>query len=114
MTRFGARTEHSGLGIASFVLSFFPGLLFVGFLMLMSYYAQQQTRESMLHDNGAAMAAGGFFLTSTIFLSELVALGLGVAGAIQRERKRSFAVLGIVCSILVYAVAYAQDVVRLL
>ena len=97
------------MGVASFVLSFFPGLLFAGYLLLLAYCVQQQTRASLLHEDGAALAAGGFFLTSTILLIELVALGLGVAGLMQRERKKLFAFLGIACSLLVFYVAYAQD-----
>ena len=36
-------------------------------------------------------------------LSELVALGLGLAGAFQRQRKRLFALLGMACSIFILA-----------
>jgi hypothetical protein len=102
------------MGIASFVLSFFPGLLFAGYLLLMVFAVQQeQARGPWLPDDGAGYAIMGFFLTSTILLSELLALGLGVAGVTQRERKKLFAILGIACSVLVFALAYAQDVVLL-
>ncbi len=101
------------MGIAAFVLSFFPGLLFVAYLMLTAYYLQRLTPGSGMYDNGPALAAGGFFLTSAILLSELLALGLGVAGLTQRERKKLFAFLGIACSVLVFYIAYSQDVVRL-
>lgn len=40
-------------------------------------------------------------------LSELVALGLGVVGMLQRRRERTFAFLGVACSVLL-AVAHAQ------
>lgn len=113
MTRSSARLEHSKTGIASFVLSFFPGLLFVGYLVLLTF-AAQQAQERPLPDDGAGYAILGFFLTSTILLSELLALGLGVAGVTQRERRRLFAFLGIACSILVFVIAYAQNVFPLL
>ncbi|MDQ3659031.1 MAG: hypothetical protein M3338_05090 [Actinomycetota bacterium] len=41
-------------------------------------------------------------------LSELAALGLGVAGALQRRRKKSFAFLGVACSVLFLALIEAQ------
>ena len=41
-------------------------------------------------------------------LSEIAALGLGITGALQRRRKRSFAFLGVVCSFLVLAVIHFQ------
>lgn len=44
-------------------------------------------------------------------LSEIVALGLGVAGALQRRRKRLFAFLGITCSILVLVAVFTQNVI---
>ncbi len=110
----GPLIEHSKMGVASFVLSFFPGMLFAGYLVLLDYYGQRQARGSLLEENGAPLAAGGFFLASTILLAELVALGLGVAALTKRARKKLFAFLGIACSLLVFYIAYAQDVVRLL
>ncbi len=43
-----------------------------------------------------------------LVLAEIVALGLGVAGTLQRRRKRSFVSLGVACSALVLAVILAQ------
>ncbi len=45
----------------------------------------------------------------TILLLNVVALGFGMAGAIQRRRKRLYALLGIACSALLLVVAYVQD-----
>ena len=44
-------------------------------------------------------------------LSEIVALGLGIAGVLQRRRKRLFAFLGIACSVLVLVAAFTQNAV---
>ncbi len=103
------------MGIASLVLSFFAGLLFLAYLWSVLRWAQlEQAGRAPFHDSEPAFAAGGFFLTSMVFLAELVALGLGVAGVIQWKRKKVFAFLGIACSLLVFYIAYAQDVVRLI
>lgn len=42
-------------------------------------------------------------------LSEIVALGLGIAGALQARRKRLFAFLGIACCILVLVAVFALN-----
>ena len=57
------------------------------------------------------MGCGAIMLLLVLMtvLSELVALALGIAGALQR--KRTFAFLGIACSILVLVVGYVQDVI---
>ena len=40
--------------MASFVLSFFPGLLFVGYMLLLAFSAgQEPTQGKFLPDNGA-------------------------------------------------------------
>jgi hypothetical protein len=93
-----ARTEHSRIGIASFVIATLSGLLLVGLvsLGLILRYAKPP---------GDPVAHGFWLLALALLtaLSALVALGLGTAGALQRRRKRLFAFLGIVCSTLVFA-----------
>lgn len=41
-------------------------------------------------------------------ICELVALALGIAGSLQRRRKRTFALLGVACSVLVLAAFFAR------
>jgi hypothetical protein len=93
-----ARTEHSRMGIASFVIASLSGLLLVGLVslgLILRY----------VNPPGDPVAHGFWLLVLALLtvLSALVALGLGTAGALQRRRKRLFAFLGIVCSILVFA-----------
>ena len=47
-----------------------------------------------------------FIVVLGLALSTNVALVLGIAGTLQRRRRRSFAVLGIACSLLAFAVVY--------
>jgi hypothetical protein len=49
-------------------------------------------------------AFGMTALAALTVLSELAALGLGIAGALQRHRKGMFAFLCVACSVLVLAV----------
>jgi hypothetical protein len=87
---------HSYLGIASFVLSFVPAVLLVILVSLILLLASRQPP-------GADETGYGFLVLVLVLgtlLCEFVALGLGIAGALQRQRKRKFAFLGIACSVL--------------
>lgn len=86
------------------MLSFFPGVLLVGacWLALSLISMQPPGADEVAHAFGMAV------LVVLTVLSELVALGLGVAGALQRRCKRTFAVFGVARSVLVLAVIHAQ------
>ncbi len=99
-----ARTKHSRIGIASFVIASLSGLLLVGLVslgLILRY----------VNPPGDPLAHGFWLLVLVVLtvLSGLVALGLGAAGALQRRRKRLFAFLGIACSILVFAILVALN-----
>ena len=85
------------MGIASFVLSLVWLTLFTSFLpvVFLSSYLDPE-------------AAGDVVLLwsrmGTLF--QLVALVLGIAGALQRRRKRLFAFIGITCSGLPFLLYY--------
>ena len=98
------RSRHSYLGIASFLLSFFPGVLLVGTYWLVLFLLSRQPSGA----NQRGYAFGMFFLMLLTIASELVALVLGVAGVLQRRRKRSLAFLGVACSVLVLVLIHAQ------
>ncbi len=87
------------MGIASFVIASLSELLLGGLvsLGLIVRYVKPP---------GDPVAHGFWLLLLTLLtvLCALVALGLGAAGALQRRRKKLFAFLGIVCSILVFAI----------
>lgn len=99
----GARTQHSRMGIASFVLSFFPGVLLVGAYWLALLLISRQPSGA----DEVGYAFGMFFLLLLTIPLELVALGLGIAGAFQRPRKRWIAFLGIACSVVVLGLIQA-------
>ncbi len=83
--------KHSGLGIASFVTSIAAGILLI---------ASSVVAFSM--EYAASDADGIFFLfVFTVFIADLVALGLGIGGLCQKDQKKIFAILGTVISALV-------------
>jgi hypothetical protein len=88
MTNAGSgRAGHSSLGIASFVMSLVPGVLLVGIYWLVLFVLSRQHPDT----DETGYAFGMFMLLLLTILSEVVALGLGVAGVFQRQRKRLFA-----------------------
>jgi hypothetical protein len=95
------RTEFSRMGIASFVLSLvwlalFTSSSFLPVVILSSYFDPEAAGEVVVL----------WSRMGTLF--QLVALALGIAGALQRRRKRLFAFIGITLSglpILLYYVS---------
>jgi len=85
---------HSGLGIASFVLSIIAGL---GMLAIWTIASVAQTRPGGLDENAPAAIIGGFALV-LLGMAQLLALGLGIGGLMQPSRSKTFGVLGVVFS----------------
>jgi peptidoglycan/LPS O-acetylase OafA/YrhL len=96
------RMGHSVTGIASLVLCLVSVGLFRLFLPLVVLLSSPFAPEWA---NQAAGDAGIAWLRM-IMLLELVALMLGVAGALQRRRKRLFAFIGITLSGLLLVLQY--------
>ena len=91
------RTEHSRLGIASCALFLVSGDLFrllLPMVFLSSYLAPEAAGDAAV------------LWASMVTLFQPVALVLGIAGALQRRRKRLFAFLGITCSGLSFVLYY--------
>lgn len=87
--------KHSGLGIASFITSIVSGIL-VFLLIAVAGVMEASTPGGMDEESAGAVIVG---LSCFCFSgASLVALGLGIAGLMQKERKKLFAILGIVFS----------------
>jgi hypothetical protein len=85
--------KRSGRGIASFVIAIAAGVLYLSVLGLMVILAAiapelTQDRPAMLHIFTAMIMAG--------FLGNIVGVVLGISGVCQKNRKKLFAVLGLV------------------
>lgn len=87
--------KHSGIGIASFVVSLVTGIaLFVMFAIIIA--AQVQNPDSFKDDSAQTMILG-LFVISIGFL-DLIALGLGIGGLFHKKTKKIFAILGVILS----------------
>jgi hypothetical protein len=85
--------KHSGLGIASFITSIVSGILI--FLLIVIAGVMEASSPGGLDEESAGAVVVGLFLFAFLGAS-LVALGLGIGGLIQKERKNIFAILGTV------------------
>ena len=92
-----SRKKHSRLGIASFVFSLF-GL--IGFSLFALYIVLRPSGGTAAENSQTTFLILGIFVILA-FLLMLVGIGLGIAGIIQKQRNRFFAVTGLVFNALV-------------
>lgn len=87
--------KHSGLGIASFIVSIAAGVC-IFFTFVIAGAIEATTPGGMNEESATAIIIG---LLLVIFLfATLVSLGLGIGGLVQKERKKIFAILGTIFS----------------
>lgn len=85
--------KHSGLGIASFLISLMAGFGLLATIVAALVVRSVLTRHT--HGDEVHVARMVFVvLLLGLILLDLVALGLGIAGLAQAERKKLFAILG--------------------
>ena len=87
--------KHSGIGIASFIISIVVGLLI--FIVFIVAGVLAASTPGGIDEESALSIIIGLFIIAFI-LADLVALGLGIAGLVQKNRKKIFAVLGTIFS----------------
>lgn len=87
--------RHSGLGIASFIISILSAVM-VCLILFLAGMMETSTPTGLSEDSvGTLMLVLLFF---AFLLASLIALGLGIGGLIKKNRKRIFAILGTVFS----------------
>ena len=82
--------KHSGVGIASFITSIVVGIL-IFFLIVVS-----GVMVASMPSEGLFVVVGLFVIA--LLIADIVALGLGIGGLCQKDRKKIFAILGTVFS----------------
>ena len=83
--------KHSRLGIASFITSIVSGILI--FLVIVIAGVMEASTPGGMDEESAGAVMVGLFLFAFLGAA-LVALGLGIGGLLQKERKKIFAILG--------------------
>lgn len=87
---------HSGMGIAAFITALCGAVLMLG-LIVVAGVIETTTPGGMEETSMSAILVGLSLMCTA--LMQLVSFGLGVAGALQADRRRVFAILGLVISI---------------
>ena len=87
--------KHSGVGIAAFIISLVMG--FITFIVVVVAGILETSSPGGMDENSVEAAVVGLLIIGCI-LVQLVALGLGIAGLVQKNRKKLFAILGTVFS----------------
>ena len=87
--------KHSGLGVASFITSLVSGILL--FLLIVIAGVIEASTPGGMDEKSAAAVIVGLFLFAFLGAA-FVALGLGIGGLLQKDRKKIFAILGAVFS----------------
>lgn len=98
------RTEHSKLGKWSLGVSLFFGVIF-----LLSFGGLRFMQSAGYVEDTGTPPRFAILLVLVMLICVLFVLGalvLGVAGILQRRRRKRYAVLGAFVSVLVLAVAY--------
>lgn len=100
----GPETEalrQSGLGVASFVIAMLCGLTFFGALVVAGVVGLRAAEEGGGQPSGALMMMIGFAILGAMGLALLGGI-LGLVALFQSDRKRLFAVLGLILNLLVF------------
>ena len=87
--------KHSGIGIASFILSLLIGVLLF-MVVMFAGYMEVTTPGGISEESVSAIMLG--LVIIGLLLLELVAFGLGIGGLFQKDRKKLFAILGTIFS----------------
>jgi hypothetical protein len=106
-----ASPKHSGIGIASFVISIVAGVAIL-IVFAIAGILEATTPGGMDEKSAAAILTGLCIIA--LILVDIVALGLGLAGLFQRDRKKLFAILGTVFSFATVACTIVLIVLGLL
>lgn len=87
--------KHSGVGIASFII----GMVVGGVQLVLVVVAAAMVMGGASEDSPQMMVVGCSFLVG--MAANLVGIVLGIVGAVQKNRKKVFSILGLTINALV-------------
>ena len=102
------RLKHSGLGIASFIVSLAMGVYFILVVFVAAVIATV-TPGDMPDTSPAAVIIGLFAVLGLIGC--VAGIGLGIAGMCQKNRKKVFSILGLIINGLIVLGVLAAAIV---
>ncbi|MBN1552965.1 hypothetical protein JW979_15935 [bacterium] len=91
--------KHSGLGIASFIISI-SSLIFIIFVFVLAGMIAMSNPSGIPDDSPILMLIG--FLVIIGLMAAMIGIGLGIGGICTKTRKRLFAILGTVINGVIF------------
>ena len=85
--------KHSGIGIASFVISIFMGIFYFSVILIAGVVGAANPEG--INEESVTAVVIGLLILAGLGVS-LIGIGLGIAGVIQKEYKKILSVLGLV------------------
>lgn len=92
-----AKKKHSGVGIASCLLSVLSGIALVS-LFAIAGYLESQSPAGMNENDPSTVALGLALIVAG--MTQFLAAVLGIVGLFQSNRKKLFSVIGTIFSVL--------------
>ena len=102
--------KHSGLGVASFIASIVSGIC-IFLIFVVAGVMETSTPGGIDEESTGALMLG--FVLYAFLGALLLALGLGIGGLLQKERKKIFAILGTVMSAVMVVVTIFLSIIGL-
>lgn len=103
--------KHSGLGIAAFITSI-TSAVSIFILIVIAGVIEVSTPGGMDEESAGAVVIG--LLLFAFVGTTLVGLGLGIAGLVQKDRKKIYAILGVIFAAVTLLVTLVVMVIGVL
>ncbi|MDR1614382.1 MAG: hypothetical protein LBS26_02305 [Campylobacteraceae bacterium] len=102
--------KHSGLGIASFIMSILS-IICIFTLLVVAGTIEVSTPGGMDENSVEAVIIGACYFLFVGF--SIIGIGLGIAGLFSKERKKLFAILGLIFSSAILFISITVMVIGL-
>lgn len=105
------KPRHSGMGVASFATSVVAGLLII--VCYIAIISKTVASGGTLDKHSSFAIISGMIIMA-LLMCDMIALGLGIAGIIEKNRKRIYAILGIIISAVMILMVISLTIVGLM
>lgn len=103
-------TKHSAFGISSFILSMLTGIII--FVLVVIAGVLEVSTPGGINEESVEAVVLGLCILAALF-GCLVAFGIGIAGLIQKDRKKIFSILGVIFSALSFIITVLLIIIGL-
>ena len=105
------KLKHSGMGVASFATSVIAGLLII--VCYIAIISKTVASGGILDKHSSFAIISGMIIIA-LLMCDMIALGLGIAGIIEKKRKKIYAILGTIISAVMIVIVISLMVFGLM